>query len=41
MVDRGVDQHVAGVAGAQILRLRREAEEGINLGLLEQLDRFD
>src|SRR5262249_14892258 len=38
-VDRAVDDHVADLAGAQLLRLRWEAESGIDLSVGEELHR--
>ena len=35
----GVEDHTADLAGAQLLRLRREAEEGVDLPVGEQLHR--
>ena len=40
LVQGAVDDHVADVPGAQLLRLGRKAEEGIDLALGEQLHRL-
>src|SRR6266436_6879106 len=40
-VDRAVEDHVADIPGAQLLRLRRTPEERVDLSVQEQLARSD